>query len=173
MVQAERGPPASSSSEPFSNIGGRSRDVGPMPRTDARSHDLIAALLATIYVVFWTSTAYLMERAYSLRVWDVGANYVLTNMSSPPGLDYGHLRSAPQNLIYLLFTPLVRAFPDPMTLVYAEDVLMGVAAFFVYLIAAHVWQSRAKAVLVEGLFLFSYALFRPEFTMDRPRAVCR
>ncbi|MFI5414770.1 MAG: hypothetical protein ACHQ16_03770, partial [Candidatus Lutacidiplasmatales archaeon] len=54
--------------------------------TDARSHDLIAALLATLYVVFWTSTAYLMERAFSLRIWDVGANYVLTNLDPPAGL---------------------------------------------------------------------------------------
>lgn len=137
--------------------------MGHVSSTDARTYDLVAGLLAALYIVFWTSTAYIMERAFSLRVWDVGANYALTNMSAPPALGDGHLSSAPQNLIYLLFTPLVRAFPDPMTIVYAEDVLMGLAGVVIYLIAAHVWQSRSRALLVEGLFLFSYALFGAPF----------
>jgi len=120
---------------------------------------LNAILLAVVYVVLWGSISYGMERAFTLHIWDVGANYVLTAMTSPPGLDYGHLIWAPQNLIYLFFTPLVRLAPDPMTLVYAQDVLMGVGGVFIYLIAAYIWQSRPLALVVEGLYLFNYSLF--------------
>jgi uncharacterized membrane protein len=127
------------------------------------AYDLLALLLVVLFVVGWVAIDYAMEQSFNLHIWDVGANYVLTQMTAPPGLDYGHLRFAPQNVIYLLFTPLVRALPDPMTLVYTEDVLMGLAGLFIYLIAAHVWQSRSRAVLVEGLFLFSFALFGAPF----------
>jgi uncharacterized membrane protein len=129
----------------------------------ARAHFVIAGLLAGVYTVLWASISTLMERTFNLSIWDVGANYVLTNMSSPPDLDYGHLRSAPQNLIYLAFTPLTHAFPNPMALVYAEDVLMGVGGIFIYLIAAEAWGSRPRALVVEGLYLFNYSLFGAAF----------
>lgn len=125
---------------------------------------LVAALgLASIYALLWGYIDYLLERAFNLHIWDAGANYVLTNMTAQPDLDYGHLTSAPQNLIYLAFTPLTRAFPDPMTLVFAEDILMGVGGAFIYLIAAHVWQNRGLGLFVEGLYLFNYALYGAPF----------
>jgi hypothetical protein len=133
------------------------------PRGHARAYLALAGGLAGVYALLWASISALMERTFSLSVWDVGANFVLTNMTSPPGLDYGHLKFAPQNLIYLAFTPLTRAFPDPMTLVYAEDLLMGVGGVFIYLIAAEAWGSRPRALLVEGLYLFNYSLFGAAF----------
>ncbi|MCI4358732.1 MAG: DUF2079 domain-containing protein [Thermoplasmata archaeon] len=129
----------------------------------ARAYFPVAGLLAGVYTVLWASISTLMERTFNLSIWDVGANYVLTNMSSPPGLDYGHLKSAPQNLIYLAFTPLTRVFPNPMALVYAEDVLMGVGGIFIFLIAAEAWGSRPRALIVEGLYLFNYSLFGAAF----------
>jgi uncharacterized membrane protein len=128
-----------------------------------RAYVGIAGLLAGIYGVLWASISTLMERTFNLTIWDLGANYVLTNMSAPPGLDYGHLNFAPQNLIYLAFTPLTRAFPNPMVLVYAEDLLMAVGGLSIYLLAVAVWQSRPRALLVEGLYLFNYALFGAAF----------
>ncbi len=136
----------------------------PIPGTRfVRVYSAIAGLLAATYAVLWISISTLMERTFNLTVWDLGANYVLTNMSAPPGLDYGHLKSAPQNLIYLAFTPLTRIFPNPMVLVYAEDLLMAIGGFVIYLIAAEVWGSRSRALLVEGLFLFNYSLFGAPF----------
>lgn len=123
----------------------------------------IASLMAAIYTLVWGSIDYLMDRTFSLHIWDAGANFVLTNMSSQPDLDYGHLTSAPQNAIYVLFTPLTRAFPDPLTLIFAEDLLLGTAGIFVYLIAVEAWGSPGRALLVEGLYLFSYALFGAPF----------
>jgi uncharacterized membrane protein len=120
---------------------------------------LLAGALSGVYVVLWGTLTVLLYRTFSLHVWDVGANFVLTNLSSPPGLGYGHLTSAPQNLIYVFFIPLVKALPSPLTLPLAEDALMAVGGFFVYLVADHVWQRPGRAVLLEGLYLFSYALF--------------
>jgi uncharacterized membrane protein len=123
----------------------------------------VATLLAALYAALWCTIDYLQERAFSLHIWDVGANYVLTAGTSPPDLDYGHLTSAPQNPIYLLFGPLVRIFPDPMTLVQTENILMAIGGIFIFLIAAHVWQRPGLALLMEGLYLFSYALFGAPF----------
>ena len=124
-----------------------------------RRFTLLAAALAGIYGVLWGVLNVLLYRTFNLHVWDVGANFVLTNLSSPPDLGYGHLTSAPQNLIYVFFIPLVKAFPSPLTLPLAEDALMALGGFFVYLVAERVWQRAGRAFLLEGLYLFSYALF--------------
>jgi uncharacterized membrane protein len=134
------------------------------PRSWRPSPYLLTAVgLASVYALLWGYIDFLLERAFNLHIWDAGANYVLTNMTAQPDLDYGHLTSAPQNLIYLAFTPLTRAFPDPMTLVFAEDILMAIGGIFIYLIASYVWQNRPLALLVEGLYLFNYALYGAPF----------
>lgn len=123
----------------------------------------LALGLAVAYVLLWGAIGVLQYRTFNLHVWDVGANFVLTNLSAPPGLDYGHLTWAPQNLVYLLFIPLVKALPSPLTLVLAEDVLMGVGGYAIFRVALERWRRPGAAVLVEGLYLFNYALFGAPF----------
>ncbi len=130
------------------------------PEADrAGRYRLLAGVLAVIYAALWSSLAVLFYRTFSLHVWDVGANYVLTNLSSPPGLGYGHLTSDPQNLIYVFFIPLVKVFPDPLTLVIAQNILMAIGGYVLFCVALELWKRPALAALVEALYLFNYAFF--------------
>jgi uncharacterized membrane protein len=131
-----------------------------------RAFGLLAAGLAVAYGLLWATIDYLFERTFTLHVWDVGANFVLTRGTSPPGLDYGHLTSAPQNLIYVLFIPVARTFPDPMVLVYLQDALLASGGVVIYLLAAKAWGRPGLALLLEGLYLFNYALFGAPFYPD-------
>jgi uncharacterized membrane protein len=127
---------------------------------------LLAAVLAGIYGVMWGILDFQFYHTFSLHVWDVGANFVLTDLSAPATLGYGHLSWAPQNLIYVFFIPIARAFPDPIVLVLVQDGLLAIGGFFIYLIAAKSWNRPGLAVLLEGLYLFNYALFGAPFFPD-------
>jgi uncharacterized membrane protein len=124
---------------------------------------ILAAILAAIYGVLWGIIDSLLYRSFSLHIWDVGVNFVLPNFSAPPDLGHGHLIWAPQNLIYLFFTPIARAFPDPLLLVLVQDGLFALGGFFIFLVAVTVWNRPGLALLFEGLYLFNYALFGAPF----------
>lgn len=132
-------------------------------RVLVRAYNLLAITLVITYIVLWDSIDFAQYASYNLHIWDSGVAFSLAYGNAPSTLGYGHLAFGWTNLIFLLFVPIVKLFPNPLTLVVAQNILFGLSGFFLYLIAARILKSATKAVLIEGLYLFNYSLFGAAF----------
>lgn len=95
-----------------------------------------------------------MYNAFQLHIWDVGVNFDLPFLTSN-----GIFQLQPEKWDYLLFVPLMKISPSPFTLILAEDFLMALSGFFIFLVAKIKLKQNVPSLVISSTYLFSYIIF--------------
>ena len=123
--------------------------------------DVIELFLLFFYFIFWTYIEWKMYTAFNIGVWDLGVNFSLAYKYPIP--NFFQNPSETRKLAYLMFVPIAHFWPNPFSLIIAENVLIAISGLYLYKLAKKFGMNHYLSVLLCGTYLFNYAFFGVNF----------
>ena len=123
--------------------------------------DFIEIILLITYFGLWTFLEWRMYITFNLGVFDLGCNFNLAYDYSIPNFFINPSES--RKLIYLIFVPIAHFFPDPFSLIVAENIFLTMGGLYLYRLAKKLSMSDSFALILCALYLFNFAFFGVTF----------